>query len=131
MLLVAKRKSPDLKLRVGDFMKLPFESNTFDRIVSTYAFHHLNDTEKEYAVREILRVLKSNGKLLIGDMMFEDEISREKFLNSLSEKDREIVEDEYYTNIESFSAILEKYNLQYSAEQLDDLMYILRIRKTN
>lgn len=131
MLLIAKKKYPNLKLRVGDFMKLPFESNSFERVVSTYAFHHLDDTEKEYALRELIRVLKPNGELLIGDMMFADSASRDAFLCALSEDDREAVEDEYYTNIELFSTVIEKYDLQYSVEKLDELMHILRIRNTH
>ena len=48
MLNIAKEKFPKLKLRLGDFLKIPFENNKFDVIVSTYAFHHLDEEEKNY-----------------------------------------------------------------------------------
>lgn len=46
-----------------DAEKLPFETATFDRI--TIAFGLRNVTDKEAALRSMLRVLKPGGKLLI------------------------------------------------------------------
>lgn len=40
MLAVAKEKYPKLHVRLGEFLKIPYENQTFDVIVSTYAFHH-------------------------------------------------------------------------------------------
>ena len=71
MLYIARKKHPNLKLRLGEFLKLPFDRGSFDRIVTTYAFHHLTDIEKEFALKEMLRVLKCHGEIIIGDMMFQ------------------------------------------------------------
>lgn len=43
--------------------RLPFPNNSFDFIVSTDVIEHIYDTE--YAFRELSRVLKPNGKILL------------------------------------------------------------------
>mgnify|MGYP002243576125 CR=1 FL=1 len=58
MLAVAKEKYPKLHVRLGEFLKIPYENQTFDVIVSTYAFHHLDEEEKRVAIAEMMRVLK-------------------------------------------------------------------------
>lgn len=50
MLLVAKQKYPKLKVRLGEFLKIPYYNKCFDVIISTYAFHHLNEKEKVIAI---------------------------------------------------------------------------------
>lgn len=127
MLHIARKNHKNLKLRLGEFLKLPFGNNSFDRIVTTYAFHHLTDQEKEFALKEMLRVLKSCGEIIIGDMMFCNDDSRDQFLNSLSERDQRVVEDEYYTNIEKFGEVIAEYGLRYTVDKVDDLIHILRI----
>lgn len=127
MLLKAKSTNPKLTIRVGDFLKLPFESNAFDRVVTTYALHHLDEDEKVYALGEMLRVLKDDGMIIIGDMMFKDYEHRNEFLKKLDKKDVKAVEDEYYTNIKSFGDVINKNSLLYSVEQIDEIIHILKI----
>jgi len=43
----------------------PFESNTFDMIVTRYALHHFPNIE--HSIREVSRVLKAGGKFFISD----------------------------------------------------------------
>lgn len=127
MLLKAKEKHPSMKLRVGDFLKLPVENHTVNRIVTTYALHHLTDEEKAYALDEMLRVMKPDGKIIIGDMMFSNISAREAFIKTLSTEDKAAVEDEYYMNIEHFGGLLKAKNLSYQIEQIDSLMHIMTI----
>lgn len=129
MLYVAKKKHPDLKLRLGEFLKLPFENNVADRIVSTYAFHHLTDKEKARALREMLRVLKENGEIIIGDMMFENAKTREEYLSKVSEEDKVAIMDEYYTDIEVFGQELKGLGYSYQVKRLDALIFVMRIFK--
>ena len=49
----------------ADAEKLPFDDNTFDIIVCNASFHHY--IHPDIVLKEIQRVLKDNGKLLIGD----------------------------------------------------------------
>ncbi|WP_407413818.1 class I SAM-dependent methyltransferase [Methanobrevibacter sp.] len=50
---------------VADAEKLPFNDNTFDIIVCNASFHHY--IHPDIVLTEMQRVLKDNGKLLIGD----------------------------------------------------------------
>jgi ubiquinone/menaquinone biosynthesis C-methylase UbiE len=45
----------------------PFESNTFDKVFSSLVFHQLDTEVKKHCLKEIHRILKPNGKLIIGD----------------------------------------------------------------
>ena len=49
---------------------LPLEDASADVVVSNYCFHHLPDEGKEQALAEIRRVLRPDGRLAFGDMMF-------------------------------------------------------------
>ena len=54
----------------GDMRSLPFDDESFDVVVSNYAFHHLDDPAKELALSEVRRVLVPGGRLVLCDMMF-------------------------------------------------------------
>ncbi len=110
MLNVAKEKYPKLKLRLGDFLNIPYENNVFDIIVSTYAFHHLNEEEKIISIKEMLRVLKDNGRIVIGDLMFESDIVKETMMKIFTKDQIEEIEDEYYSNIDLLRNEFKRYN---------------------
>ena len=52
----------------GDMTALPFESSSFDAVISECAFSVCGDTEKAFC--EAHRVLKPFGKLLLSDVYF-------------------------------------------------------------
>jgi len=56
------------QIRMGTATELPFENGSFDIVASSFTLHHLPGDEKPRAIREIYRVLKSGGRLLIGEM---------------------------------------------------------------
>ena len=127
MLSVAKEKYPRLKVRLGEFLKIPYDNKSFDIIISTYAFHHLNESEKCIAIEEMIRVLKDNGVIIIGDLMFESKDSEEKILKNLSQKQIEIIKDEYYSYIDLLSYEFNKYNKKLEYNRIDKFNYIIRI----
>ena len=66
MLEVAKKKSKkfnikDITFIEGDAENLPFENNTFDKLVISYGFRNLGDPKK--GLHEFYRVLKPGGKV--------------------------------------------------------------------
>ncbi len=63
----AERKGVLLTLDLYDGEKLPYENATFDKAVSSLVFHQLDYAAKLHCLREIWRVLKPNGVLVIGD----------------------------------------------------------------
>ncbi|SHJ71127.1 MerR family transcriptional regulator [Tepidibacter formicigenes] len=126
MLNIAKEKFPKLKLRLGEFLKLPFENNAFDCIVSSYALHHLNDEEKKIAIKEMLRVLKLDGKIIIGDLMFENKKNKKEILDSFTQEQIVEVEDEYYSNIDFLKEEFKKHGKKINYTRIDQLNYVVK-----
>jgi len=59
--LKAARAAVSLQLDQGVADELPYKQDSFDRVVSSFMFHNLNQQEQENMLREVLRVLKPNG----------------------------------------------------------------------
>src|SRR5207253_5528466 len=61
---------PDkVEVHTGDARKLPFDDASFDVVLSSMALHNIyNAGERQTAVREVARVLKSGGRVLILDV---------------------------------------------------------------
>jgi ubiquinone/menaquinone biosynthesis C-methylase UbiE len=58
-----------VEVRDGDARKLPFADGSFDTVVSNVALHNIPDAAgREAAVREIARVLRPGGHVLISDI---------------------------------------------------------------
>ncbi|KYH34255.1 putative methyltransferase [Clostridium tepidiprofundi DSM 19306] len=128
MLNTAKHKFPNLKVRLGEFLKIPFDNSEFDIIVSTYAFHHLNDTEKNLAIKEMMRVLKYDGRIVIGDLMFENNVKREELMREFTKDQIEEIEDEYYSNIEKLETEFNKYGKRLVKYKIDKLNFVICVQ---
>ncbi|GAB3071356.1 class I SAM-dependent methyltransferase [Salinicoccus sesuvii] len=96
MLSIAQPKMEDANLIEWNIAKgLPAEinRNSYDFIISTYTLHHFDDEEKIDILKRLLARLKDNGKILIGDISFED---RESHDACRLDNDRIWDTDEYY-----------------------------------
>lgn len=60
-----KRMGKDADIKVADAEHIPYKDNTFDTLVCNASFHHYPHPEE--VLREMKRVLKNGGKLLIGE----------------------------------------------------------------
>ena len=70
MLKVARRKfgkSADLQL--CDAADMPFEDEFFDLVLSTYTLHEMHYDHRSVVIREMIRVLKRDGHLLLIDFL--------------------------------------------------------------
>lgn len=66
-----------VEVRDGDARELPFEDGTFDVILSNLVLHNIpNAAGRESAVREISRVLKPGGRLMLADIWHTDQYAR-------------------------------------------------------
>ncbi len=58
-----------VQVETADMRRLPFEDATFDIVISADSVHNLDNAgERQIAVREMARVLKPHGRLLIVDI---------------------------------------------------------------
>jgi ubiquinone/menaquinone biosynthesis C-methylase UbiE len=68
----ARRKAERARLPVrfdqGKAGELPYPDESFDRVLSSFMFHHLDDAEKRRALAEVRRVLRPGGQLHLVDV---------------------------------------------------------------
>ena len=63
MLAVGKARRPDLPFLAGDAMRLPFADGSFDAVTMSFGLRNVADPD--LALREILRVTRPGGRLVI------------------------------------------------------------------
>ncbi len=63
MLAVAQQVNPNANFKVASAESLPYDSNMFDVVYSIRVLQHLRNQEQ--AIREIIRVAKPGGKIII------------------------------------------------------------------
>jgi len=68
----ATRAAVSVQLDPGFADQLPYKDDSFDRVFSSFMFHHLEEQERENMLREVLRVLKVNGSLHLVDFIADD-----------------------------------------------------------
>ena len=57
----------DIALHLYDGTTFPFANNSFDKVFSSLVFHQLDRETKLACIKEIFRVLKPGGALVVGD----------------------------------------------------------------
>jgi ubiquinone/menaquinone biosynthesis C-methylase UbiE len=63
----AARAGVSIRLDQGFSDELPYPDASFDRVFSSFMFHHLRAEDREKALREVRRVLKPGGSLHLLD----------------------------------------------------------------
>jgi ubiquinone/menaquinone biosynthesis C-methylase UbiE len=68
MLQAAKSKlSPDAILINGDAIRMPYSDDSFDLAISSLFLHQLNSSKQSATLREMIRVLQPEGRILLID----------------------------------------------------------------
>lgn len=133
MLEHAKSKYKNMNFKLGSFLDKPFRKNYIDIVVTTYAFHGLKDNEKEEAINNMLEYLKDDGKIIIADFMFANNMEREKCINNLQTNGREdlldVITYKYYTNVESLEKYIKSLNCKISSEHIVNYTWLVEIGK--
>jgi ubiquinone/menaquinone biosynthesis C-methylase UbiE len=63
----ANRKKMTIRFDQGFSDQLPYPDQSFDRVLSSFMFHHLNDKDKEKTLEEAHRVLKPGRSFYLVD----------------------------------------------------------------
>jgi putative AdoMet-dependent methyltransferase len=69
----AAEKWPDLPVLAGDLLAIPLEDGWVEAAITTFAVSHLSHAEKVEAFREVHRVVRSGGILVVVDVGFNGE----------------------------------------------------------
>lgn len=131
MLEYVKNKYKKMNVRLGSFLDEPIDKNYADIVVTTFAFHGLNDNEKKIAIKNMMDYLKSKGKIIIVDFMFKDEGEREKYKNKFKSENRlelwEAINRKYYSNVEKLESYLNNLNVKVKSNHIINFTWIMEI----
>lgn len=131
MLEYVKNKYKNMNVRLGSFLDEPIDKNYADIVVTTFAFHGLNDNEKKIAIKNMIDYLKSKGKIIIVDFMFKDEGEREKYKNKFKSENRlelwEAINRKYYSNVEKLESYLNNLNVKVKSNHIINFTWIMEI----
>ena len=128
MLDMAKAKMPNAQLVQFDFNKgLPsiIETEQFDFIVSSYAFHHIHDIRKINLFKKLIRNLKAKGTMLIGDIAFKTK----RDMQIVKEQSPDWDDAEYYFVAEKIIRDLALHELRAKFVKISSCSGVLEIRK--
>lgn len=130
MMEKAQEKGLPIILSKGDFCRIPFPDKIFDRVISTFAFHHVYPEKKQFAFIEMTRVLKVGGYLIIGDFMYKNRTQERALKRKFHRENREDMikelNEEFFTNIEETCKILHKLGYKTYFERASTLSWILK-----
>ncbi|KGP90313.1 transcriptional regulator [Pontibacillus chungwhensis BH030062] len=133
MLNVCKEKHPQIDVRHGHFLALPVMDDEADFITTSYALHHVTEEEKELALMEMNRILRSKGRVVIVDLMFADQHDRERVIGDFKEAgNREAIfaiEDEYYANRSNLEAWFKKIGYTVHTYVFNDILHMVYAEK--
>ncbi|MFS0722599.1 MerR family transcriptional regulator [Paenibacillus sp. 1P07SE] len=73
MLKMCRQRHPQLSVRQGNLLSLPFADQTADFITCSFAMHHLTTEQQQLALQEVGRVLKPQGRLCLAGLALTDE----------------------------------------------------------
>ncbi|WP_071460213.1 class I SAM-dependent methyltransferase [Bacillus massilinigeriensis] len=129
--LAVAKLGDEAKIEEGDFFQYP--EGRFDTLVSTYAFHHLTDEEKERAIRDYGNLLAPGGKIVFADTMYESLAMYEKAIEDAASKGfNSLAEDlqrEYYTTIPVLKEMMDKNGFLVSFERCNEFVWLMTAEK--
>ncbi|KAF0106511.1 MAG: smtA6 [Anaerolineaceae bacterium] len=116
MLAKARQKLPAAHFVLHD-LRLPLHAGfqrPFDRIVSAYVFHHFELDEKIRVLRGLFPHLAPGGRIIIGDIAFQDAAAMEKVKLAAGGE----WEDEFYWLADEALAALREAGIQAEYSQV-------------
>jgi Cysteine synthase len=126
---IALKKAPLISFLPGTFLSLPIDDNSIDAIISSYAFHHLTDSEKEESIKLLKSKLKKNGTIIITDTMYDSIESRESIIKDSYSKNflalAHDLETEFYSTCKFLNKLFEAEGFTVTFQQMNKFVWIL------
>jgi putative AdoMet-dependent methyltransferase len=129
---IASNKMPHLTLLDGDFLNFQL-IGPIDAFVSSYAFHHLEDSEKANAITKYSALLSTGGKVVFADTVFGSEDEKQTFIKEAKNKHfLSLVQDletEYYTTIPILESMFQSNGFSVRFKQLNRFVWLMEAEK--
>ncbi|KRE96887.1 transcriptional regulator [Paenibacillus sp. Soil766] len=129
MIKLCQSKHPQMDIKLGNLLAIPYMDNQFDFLVTSFAFHHISNEQQLLALDEMRRVLKSHGRICIADLMFETESAQEQYMNDLRANGRtdllSTMQDQHYGICSSLLSWFDDNGYITKHMKLNDLLYIV------
>lgn len=123
LLKQAREKFPELEFKYGEMTDIPVEGREFDVVFCLAAFHHLPDsTTRQKALREMRRVLKPGGRLVMINWNIDSDWGKKKLASGdwkLGKDEREIIVP--WKN-QAGEVIGDRYYYAYTPEELEKML---------
>ena len=106
-----KRKITNVAMVQGNAEELPFPDSSFDIVVTRLAFHHFADSERVFG--ETVRVLKRGGKLVLVDLVPQNNVLRREIDGIERMRDPSHTQE---LTAEEIRALYEKYSVKLTSQ---------------
>lgn len=126
-------KKTGISFERGDFLN--FKQQPADTFISSFAFHHLTDTEKDIAIGKYAELLNEGGRVIILDTIFNSEEEKQSMIEHYTSLGfNNLVEDlnrEYYPLKETMESIASRNGFDYHDTQLNRFAHLQLLEKKN
>jgi putative AdoMet-dependent methyltransferase len=131
MLAKVREKKLKVELKKGSFIDIPYPDKFFNKVVTCFVFHHLDNDEKNQAIKEIFRVMTTKGAFVIADFMYlnplEHQNQRKWFLDNNRSDMIEEMDDENFTNIEWLNEIANKNGREIDVIKGSTICWVVKL----
>jgi putative AdoMet-dependent methyltransferase len=118
---------------VADLLEFFDVPRRFDRLVSTYAVHHLTEDEKALLLQRIASSLEPGGLAVFGDLMFENRAARDALARKYADWPDviESIEDEYFWYVDDAAGHAQAAGCAITdTRRFSDLTWGIRIERS-
>ncbi|MCP3028870.1 class I SAM-dependent methyltransferase [Halobacillus sp. A5] len=130
---IAKVKCPEAAVYAGDFIHFPMLQMPVRSIVSSFAFHHLNDQEKRLALKTYYDKLEPNGELIFIDTLFKDENYKLQMIKEAEDKGfmnlAQDLREEYYPYLEDLEHMFLQLGFKVTFKPLNKYAWLIQAGK--
>lgn len=130
MTIIGEKKT-GLTFQKGDFLN--FSADSADTIISSFAFHHLTDEEKEKAISRYASLLSDHGQIIILDTLFNNKQEKEEIIRSYTQQGHlglvDNLKTEYYPLKEVMTGIAARHGFSYESIQFNPFAHLQILKK--
>jgi putative AdoMet-dependent methyltransferase len=119
MIRQCRLKFPNMETKLGNFLAIPYLDGKFDFIVSSFAFHHLTNEQKQLSLQEMERVLKPQGRLCLAELIYSEEIQIKSQMGA----------DKFYASLADLLAWLDHHGFTVQYKQINSMLHIIHAIK--